>query len=170
MRDCTLIFGNRLNSFLEWLSQLDRIWPCSLPVQLRSRQGRLSFSPRDFVGTGLVETAIWLIAIAITWSLSLVIMPLSWLIFLLLTYIFSVVVTLAILKCLRVFYPIEEGIFTFEGHRKQIYAWSLYGFLCLFNLTGLYGTRCFLPDPLGGLFLRLLGASRKRFGDFWQDQ
>ncbi len=123
-----------------------------------SKQADLRFlSYRDFIYTPIIAGMVWIVAAVVVWRVSIAFPHTEWALLALVFYLATVVEALLLLKLLRVFFPLREGIFTPDQHPREIYKWNLYGFLCLFHLNGLFLARV-LPSPLQGVFYRLMGA------------
>lgn len=123
-----------------------------------SSQADLRFlSYRDFIYTPIIGGLVWIVAAFVTGRLWIVFPQAEWAVLALVFYLATVIEALFLLKFLRVFFPLREGVFTPDQHPHEIYKWNLYGFLCLFHLNGLFLARV-LPSPLQGVFYRLMGA------------
>jgi len=76
---------------------------------------------------------------------------------LVLFYGFLIAWTLAVLKFLRVVFPLREGTYSYTRQPHETYLWTLQAFLCITNLS-LFYENALLPPPLRKPFYQLLGA------------
>ena len=72
-------------------------------------------------------------------------------------YLWLVLWTVVALKIIRIFFPIEEGIYSYAENPLTCYIWNLHAFLCITNLS-LHYINGLLPPPLRKFFYTLLGA------------
>lgn len=111
---------------------------------------------RDLVITPLVVTIILAPSIAAAWTINRwysVGLFASVAIF----YGVSVLLTLLMLKILRAFFLVPEGVYSFETNVREIYLFNLYEVLLLMNLGPLYSTSL-IPPILRKEFYQLLGS------------
>ncbi len=111
---------------------------------------------RDMVFTPLVSATIIALAIFVTWLLYQHFALDSFLCFLVF-FIFQTIFTLITLKILRLFLPIEEGVYSYQTHPLECFGWNLYGFLCITHLN-LFYDKILLPIPFRKGFYQLMGA------------
>ena len=110
---------------------------------------------RDYWITPLIEGALLGAGALLTSLLRPAFPGAGWIELGLLFYACVVLLTLFVLKFLRTFYPLREGIHS-GGKSVTFYVWRLYGFLCLMNLHPVQ-TPGLLPDPVRALLLRAMG-------------
>jgi hypothetical protein len=72
-------------------------------------------------------------------------------------YSFVLLWTMVVLKLLRVFWPIPEGILSEQKHPTAFYVWKLWSVLAFTNLS-LFYVNGLLPPPLKKPFYQLLGT------------
>ena len=111
---------------------------------------------RDMVFTPLVSASIIALAIFVTWLLYQRFALDSFLCFVSF-FIFQTIFTLIALKILRVFLPMEEGVYSYQTHPLECFGWNLYGFLCITHLN-LFYDKILLPIPFRKGFYQLMGA------------
>jgi acetyltransferase-like isoleucine patch superfamily enzyme len=121
-----------------------------------STQENRFMSWRDMVFTPLVSTTIIALAIFITWLLYQRFALDSFLCFVSF-FIFQTLFTLIALKQLRIFLPMEEGVYNYQTHPIACFGWNLYGFLCITHLN-LFYDKILLPIPFRKSFYQLMGA------------
>lgn len=72
-------------------------------------------------------------------------------------FVVLVAVTMITLKIIRMFFPLKDGIYSYERNPGACYIWNLMGFLCIMTLSFQYQS-LLLPPPLRKWFYQLLGA------------
>lgn len=112
---------------------------------------------KDLVVTPLIQLSLLLSSIAISFLIDRSFYQLRILEFIVVTYVNLMILTLIILKLIRLLFPFKEGIFTESNQPNEIYIWNLYGFLCFMNLT-LFFQSTLLPILFRKFALQLLGA------------
>ncbi len=111
---------------------------------------------RDMVFTPLVSATIIALAVFVTWLFSQRFALDSFLCFVSF-FIFQTIFTLIALKILRLFLPMEEGIYSYQTHPLECFGWNLYGFLCITHLN-LFYDKILLPITYRKGFYQLMGA------------
>jgi len=112
---------------------------------------------RDLVITPIVSGAILAFAGVGVWILYTLYALDSFLCFVSF-FILQTVFTLLVLKILRVFYPMHEGVYLYSDKPVECFIWNLYGFLCITHLN-LFYDKILLPIPFRKGFYQLMGAS-----------
>ncbi len=111
---------------------------------------------RDYVITTAVETGIFglsgIVALVISRQLSVGVVE-----GVVLFYAISVVLTLIVLKILRTFFPVPEGVYSFKDNVSEIFLFNLYEVLLLINLGFFYSTNV-VPSLVRKSFYKLLGS------------
>ena len=115
---------------------------------------------KDLVITPAVEIAILLVSLFCTLAMNRLI-SLSLFADAIFFYLLMLCWTLAVLKAIRVFFPIKEGVFSYSEAPLTCYIWNLHAFLCITNLS-LHYINGLLPPPMRKLFYCALGANMGR--------
>jgi len=111
---------------------------------------------RDYVITPVVETLIYGLSVAIVWIISRY-FSVGVLEAIVLVYLLSIVWTLLVLKLIRVFFVVPEGVYSFEDNTDEIFLFNLYEVLLIVNL-GLFYSTSIIPSIIRKNFYRLLGS------------
>ena len=117
-------------------------------------------SKLDLTITPLVELSLISASVYLCRLIFRLLGPFRWLEFIIISYVILMVLTLIVLKLLRVILPPKEGVFTTANNPTEIYIWNLYSFLCIMNLS-LFYLNTLMPIPFRTLFFRLLGGRIK---------
>jgi len=112
---------------------------------------------RDMVFTPVISGIIITFSGIITWLLYLQFFFDSFLCFIFF-FLFQTFFTLISLKLLRIFLPMNEGVYTYQDQPLECFSWNLYGFLCITHLN-LFYDKILLPIPFRKSFYQLMGAS-----------
>jgi len=112
---------------------------------------------RDMIFTPLISGSIIGLAVFVTWLLYERFSLDSFLCFSSF-FILQTIFTLVVLKILRIFLPMKEGVYRYETHPIDCFGWNLYGFLCIVHLN-LFYDKILLPIPFRKGFYQLMGAS-----------
>jgi acetyltransferase-like isoleucine patch superfamily enzyme len=121
-----------------------------------SHSSRRFMSSRDLLITPMVEIAILIASIVCSYAVNLFIRldSFGWIG---MTYLFIMFWTLIVLKALRRFFPLREGVFSYARDSYMCYLWNLRSFLCTANLS-LFYQNSLLPVILRKPFYQLLGV------------
>lgn len=111
---------------------------------------------RDLVITPAVEVLILGPSIAVAWVLHLV-YPAGFFVSLVVFYVASVLISLLVLKVLRTFLLVREGVYSYDDNVEEIYLFNLYEVILLMNL-GIPYTTSIVPPLMRKEFYQLLGC------------
>jgi len=112
---------------------------------------------KDLVVTPAVEVAILSVSLVSTIGANHLI-DLSLFANSIIFYLLMLCWTFAVLKVIRVLFPIKEGIYSYSDAPQTCYVWNLHAFLCITNLS-LHYINGLLPPPMRKLFYMALGAN-----------
>ncbi len=76
---------------------------------------------------------------------------------LILFYVLMIILTICFLRIFLIFSNLKAGTYTYTKNPKECYAWNLFGYLCITNLSLIY-TNELLPIPFRKFFYAALKA------------
>ncbi len=104
----------------------------------------------------IIQLIIWSLVILFLYVLNLF-YALRVLEMIFLGYLLMVLITLVMLKGLRVYFPYSEGIYSSQKESEDVLRWGIYNSLCLINLSLFYSNNL-VPIPFRQFFYKFMGA------------